>query len=163
MQTMEQQLVHKLATPAPQTQLPSHNLFSQPKSSVSSASMPPLPSSALQCSPMAAGGLYLDQAIRTPPDGLQIPARGINHVYNFADYFAASKKTLNVDSPSFTPATLPVPGKSSSITSQAANAAPFTPRGLASGKLQAHSVETYLICHRYRNSKSPTRLHSRAL
>lgn len=42
------------------------------------------------------------------------------------------KKSLNVDSPSFTPATLPVPGKTA-ITSHAAAAAPFTPRGLASG------------------------------
>ncbi|KAG9234504.1 PAB-dependent poly(A)-specific ribonuclease subunit PAN3 [Amylocarpus encephaloides] len=44
-----------------------------------------------------------------------------------------SKKTLNVDSPSFTPASLPVPGKSSTISSQAASAAPFQPRGLTSG------------------------------
>ncbi|RDL41069.1 PAB-dependent poly(A)-specific ribonuclease subunit PAN3 [Venustampulla echinocandica] len=43
------------------------------------------------------------------------------------------KKTLNVDSPSFMPATLPVPNKTSAISSQAANAAPFTPRGLSSG------------------------------
>lgn len=43
------------------------------------------------------------------------------------------KKSLNVDSPSFTPSTLAVPSKSSSISSQAANAAPFTPRSLASG------------------------------
>jgi hypothetical protein len=43
------------------------------------------------------------------------------------------KKSLNVDSPSFTPSTLSVPSKTSSISSQAANAAPFTPRSLASG------------------------------
>ena len=43
------------------------------------------------------------------------------------------KKVLNVDSPSFTPATLAVPNKVSSISSQAVNAAPFTPRGMASG------------------------------
>ncbi|TVY27530.1 PAN2-PAN3 deadenylation complex subunit PAN3 [Lachnellula hyalina] len=43
------------------------------------------------------------------------------------------KKSLNVDSPSFTPSTLAVPSKTSSISSQAANAAPFTPRSLASG------------------------------
>jgi PAB-dependent poly(A)-specific ribonuclease subunit 3 len=46
----------------------------------------------------------------------------------------SAKKTLSVDSPAFTPATLSVPGKSSAISSQAVNAAPFTPRGLASGK-----------------------------
>jgi PAB-dependent poly(A)-specific ribonuclease subunit 3 len=46
--------------------------------------------------------------------------------------FHIRKKTLNVDSPSFTPATLPVPGKTT-ISSQAASAAPFTPRGLTSG------------------------------
>ncbi|TGO33077.1 hypothetical protein BHYA_0268g00040 [Botrytis hyacinthi] len=44
------------------------------------------------------------------------------------------KKALNVDSPSFTPATISSSNKgASSITSQAANAAPFTPRGLTSG------------------------------
>lgn len=43
------------------------------------------------------------------------------------------KKTLNVDSPSFTPAAIPATNKASSITSQAVNAAPFTPRKLASG------------------------------
>jgi hypothetical protein len=45
-----------------------------------------------------------------------------------------TRKALSVDSPAFTPATLSVPGKTSTISSQAANAAPFTPRGLASGK-----------------------------
>ncbi|TAQ85954.1 hypothetical protein B7494_g5721 [Chlorociboria aeruginascens] len=43
------------------------------------------------------------------------------------------KKSLNVDSPSFTPTTFNAPRKSASITSQAANAAPFTPQGLVSG------------------------------
>ncbi|ESZ91702.1 hypothetical protein SBOR_7921 [Sclerotinia borealis F-4128] len=43
------------------------------------------------------------------------------------------KKTLNVDSPAFTPAAIPAPNKGGSITSQAASAAPFTPRGLTSG------------------------------
>jgi hypothetical protein len=46
----------------------------------------------------------------------------------------STKKALSVDSPAFTPATLSVPSKTSAISSQAANAAPFTPRGLASGK-----------------------------
>jgi hypothetical protein len=44
------------------------------------------------------------------------------------------KKSLNVDSPSFTPTTLSVPGKGAAISSQAATAAPFTPRGMASGR-----------------------------
>jgi PAB-dependent poly(A)-specific ribonuclease subunit 3 len=44
------------------------------------------------------------------------------------------KKSLNVDSPTFTPATLPVSVKGPAISSHAANAAPFTPRGMASGK-----------------------------
>ena len=44
----------------------------------------------------------------------------------------ANRKTLSVDSPSFTPGTLAAP-KSSTITSQAVNAAPFTPRGLVGG------------------------------
>ncbi|KAF7853258.1 hypothetical protein EAF04_010760 [Stromatinia cepivora] len=43
------------------------------------------------------------------------------------------KKALNVDSPSFTPAALPASNKGASVISQAANAAPFTPRGLTSG------------------------------
>ncbi|PBP22146.1 PAB-dependent poly(A)-specific ribonuclease subunit PAN3 [Diplocarpon rosae] len=38
------------------------------------------------------------------------------------------KKSLSFDSPSFTPSTLPASGKASSISSQAAAAAPFTPR-----------------------------------
>ncbi|KUJ23634.1 PAB-dependent poly(A)-specific ribonuclease subunit PAN3 [Mollisia scopiformis] len=47
-----------------------------------------------------------------------------------------AKKALNVDSPSFTPGTLSVPGK---ISSHAANAAPFTPRGLVSGTATPNS------------------------
>jgi hypothetical protein len=43
------------------------------------------------------------------------------------------KKSLNVESPSFTPSTLSVPNKTSAISSQAANAAPFTPRSMTSG------------------------------
>ncbi|XMA08948.1 hypothetical protein WAI453_001739 [Rhynchosporium graminicola] len=41
---------------------------------------------------------------------------------------ADSKKSLNVESPAFTPSVLPVVGKNSTISSHAANAAPFTPR-----------------------------------
>ena len=45
---------------------------------------------------------------------------------------SSSKKTFNADSPSFTPSgQQPAPAKkSSALSSQAANAAPFTPRGL---------------------------------
>ncbi|KAF8854360.1 PAB-dependent poly(A)-specific ribonuclease subunit PAN3 [Acephala macrosclerotiorum] len=43
---------------------------------------------------------------------------------------AEAKKSLNVDSPSFTPSTLSTAGK---ISSHAANAVPFQPRGLVSG------------------------------
>lgn len=49
------------------------------------------------------------------------------------------KKSLNVDSPSFTPSTLSVPGKGATISSQAANAAPFTPRAMASGTATPNS------------------------
>lgn len=49
-----------------------------------------------------------------------------------ANIVSCRKKSLNVDSPSFTPGTLSVPGK---ISSHAANAAPFTPRGGISGKI----------------------------
>lgn len=44
-----------------------------------------------------------------------------------------SKRSLNVESPAFTPATLPVPIRATTISSQAANAAPFTPRSMNSG------------------------------
>ncbi|KAF7908156.1 uncharacterized protein EAF01_003911 [Botrytis porri] len=59
-----------------------------------------------------------------------------NHDPNkgFGGIIDQPKKVLNVDSPSFTPATISSSNKgASSITSQAANAAPFTPRGLTSG------------------------------
>ncbi|TVY65658.1 PAN2-PAN3 deadenylation complex subunit [Lachnellula suecica] len=52
---------------------------------------------------------------------------------SLTDSSSSVKKSLNVDSPSFKPATLPVPSKTSAISSQAANAAPFTPRSAASG------------------------------
>lgn len=48
------------------------------------------------------------------------------------DEFFSSKKTLNVDSPSFTPAGL---GKKPTFSSQAASAPAFTPRGLGSTNL----------------------------
>jgi hypothetical protein len=42
----------------------------------------------------------------------------------------SSKKSLNVESPSFTPANIQPPSKKASLTSQAANAPAFTPKGL---------------------------------
>ena len=48
----------------------------------------------------------------------------------------SSKKRLNVDSPSFTPSSLAVngqPSKSSGLSPKAAIAAPFKPKGIASG------------------------------
>lgn len=43
---------------------------------------------------------------------------------------SSNKRSLNVESPAFTPAALPTPNRATTI---AANAAPFTPRGLSSG------------------------------
>uniref|UniRef100_A0A8H7TVJ1 PAN2-PAN3 deadenylation complex subunit PAN3 n=1 Tax=Bionectria ochroleuca TaxID=29856 RepID=A0A8H7TVJ1_BIOOC len=43
-----------------------------------------------------------------------------------------SKKSLNVESPSFTPATIPTIIKKGALSTQAANAPAFTPRGLGS-------------------------------
>ncbi|KAH6667548.1 PAB-dependent poly(A)-specific ribonuclease subunit PAN3 [Halenospora varia] len=62
-----------------------------------------------------------------------------NHDPNKSLQTDSIKKSLNVDSPSFTPSTLSVPQKSSAISSQAANAAPFTPRGMASGTATPNS------------------------
>jgi len=48
-----------------------------------------------------------------------------------------SKKTFNVDSPAFTPSNQPqVTAKKTTLSSQAANAAPFTPRGAGTPNLQ---------------------------
>ncbi|KAL2136817.1 hypothetical protein VTI74DRAFT_1031 [Chaetomium olivicolor] len=48
-----------------------------------------------------------------------------------------SKKTFNVDSPSFTPSSQQsAPIKKSTLSSQAASAAPFTPRGVGASSLQ---------------------------
>lgn len=70
----------------------------------------------------------------------------------------ATKKALSVDSPAFTPATLSVPGKTSAISSQAVNAAPFTPRGLASGKQTPQSsIVAIADKQRHRNANSPSR------
>ncbi|KAF4634548.1 hypothetical protein G7Y89_g3563 [Cudoniella acicularis] len=74
---------------------------------------------------------------RAPSSKNQTGDRG--GIQSFANIRNSLKKTLNVDSPSFTPATLPVPSKTSAISSQAANAAPFTPRGLASGTATPNS------------------------
>lgn len=45
----------------------------------------------------------------------------------------ASRGTFNVDSPSFTPSTLPTSTSNSSIPSHTASAPAFTPRGINSG------------------------------
>ncbi|KAK4102778.1 hypothetical protein N658DRAFT_422488 [Parathielavia hyrcaniae] len=48
-----------------------------------------------------------------------------------------AKKSFNVDSPAFTPSgPPPAPAKKTTLTSQAANAAPFTPRGVGTPNLQ---------------------------
>lgn len=64
------------------------------------------------------------------------------------------KKVLNVDSPSFTPASLAVPAKLTAI-SQAVNATPFTPRGLSSGRCEACDLILTDDC-RHDNTKLPT-------
>ncbi|CAM1501597.1 Fc.00g035810.m01.CDS01 [Cosmosporella sp. VM-42] len=48
-------------------------------------------------------------------------------------FFIRQKKTLNVESPSFTPANLQLGGKKPTFSSQAASAPAFTPRGLGAG------------------------------
>jgi hypothetical protein len=66
-------------------------------------------------------------------------APAINSVENPANKVSPhSAKRLNVESPAFTPLSLPslpVQGRATTISSQAANAAPFTPRGLTGSKL----------------------------
>ena len=64
----------------------------------------------------------------------------------------SSKKTLNVESPSFTPSTLQQPTKKSTFSSQAASAAVFTPRG-AGGE--------FILMEELYQSPSLTRLLSR--
>jgi hypothetical protein len=54
--------------------------------------------------------------------------------------FDSPKKTLNVDSPSFTPTALASSVASTTISSRAASAAPFTPRGVQSGKNNLYSL-----------------------
>lgn len=54
----------------------------------------------------------------------------------------ASRGTFNVDSPSFTPSTLPTTSAGSSIPSHTASAPPFTPRGLNSGTATPASLDT---------------------
>jgi PAB-dependent poly(A)-specific ribonuclease subunit 3 len=53
----------------------------------------------------------------------------------------SSKKSLNVESPSFTPANIQPPSKKASLTSQAANAPAFTPKGLGASSPSIASVE----------------------
>lgn len=54
---------------------------------------------------------------------------------NITNKATSVKKSLNVDSPSFTPAQLQPGGKKSSFSSQAANAVPFTPKAAPNGTL----------------------------
>lgn len=54
---------------------------------------------------------------------------------NITNKATSVKKSLNVDSPSFTPAQLQPGGKKSSFSSQAANAVPFTPKATPNGTL----------------------------
>lgn len=49
---------------------------------------------------------------------------------NNSSQLDASKKSLNVESPSFTPASVPSGSKKATFSSQAANAPAFTPRGM---------------------------------
>ncbi|KAL1873059.1 hypothetical protein VTK73DRAFT_1196 [Phialemonium thermophilum] len=53
----------------------------------------------------------------------------------------SGKKTLNVESPSFTPSNLQQTGKKSTLSTQAASAAPFTPRGPNATPSLQHNVE----------------------
>lgn len=59
-------------------------------------------------------------------DGSFVRSADMNSVFS-------NKRSLNVESPAFTPATLPLP-RATTISSQAANAAPFTPRAITSGE-----------------------------
>ncbi|RDW80233.1 hypothetical protein BP6252_04871 [Coleophoma cylindrospora] len=73
---------------------------------------------------------------KTTSTSLHQESHQYEHLFNgkYANTWGTStKKTLSVESPAFTPATLPVPGKGATISAQAASAAPFTPRNLASG------------------------------
>lgn len=87
--------------------------------------------------------LNLEKADITPKSKANYPSM-LEHSKSPADKKIDSiKKSLNVDSPSFTPATLSVPGKGTggTISSQAVNAAPFTPRGMASG--EQHTLHAF--------------------
>jgi hypothetical protein len=67
----------------------------------------------------------------------------VDGVVNTAAYFPdlhRPKKTLNVDSPSFTPTAMATNSTAgTTMSSRAASAAPFTPRGVSSGK-RSHVV-----------------------
>ena len=68
------------------------------------------------------------------------------------------KNNLSVDSPVFTPATLPVPSKGSTFTSQAAALASFTPRSAASGmhqlKVLGNSTDIGRHCYTYSTTRN---------
>ncbi|KAH8811381.1 hypothetical protein F5884DRAFT_749766 [Xylogone sp. PMI_703] len=71
---------------------------------------------------------------------------------NLLTNIATSSKKLNVESPSFTPAGLP--GKTGVISSQAAAAAPFTPRSLVSGKFNP-STRSNTFLTRFLGTSTP--------
>lgn len=81
------------------------------------------------------------------PTGRQFPAADFDQASNSSDRLSHSsgKKALNVDSPAFTPSTQQQTAKKSTFSSQAASAAPFTPRG-ASGKSNQNQYETAMCC-----------------
>lgn len=55
----------------------------------------------------------------------------------FANTFNSAKKTFSADSPSFTPAQIQSGAKKSTFSSQTANAAPFTPKGVGNCESKA--------------------------
>ena len=85
-----------------------------------------------------------------------LPSRVVTDIFSHR-----VKRTLNVDTPPFKPASLAAPAKTSAISSQAANAAPFTPRGLASGDYHAPVAPSslYMLMYsRLNHTESPDRI-----
>ncbi len=68
----------------------------------------------------------------------------IRMVANIA-YLVSPKKTFNADSPSFTPTAIAGSASGTTIPSRAASAAPFTPRGVASGKRSLNDTSRHLV------------------
>lgn len=73
-------------------------------------------------------------------DITQLTARSVtSDEQSLANNLNSAKKSLNVDSPSFTPAQLQLGSKKSTFSSLA-NAAPFTPKGVSNCKLPFHQI-----------------------